>query len=90
MAVAGKRPKMKRTQVCLMPDEYEMARSMARARRVSLSQVVRDALRSEAERSGEIERKRSARMLSIVGIVKNADPDDSVRLDEIIYGKDIR
>ena len=89
MAVARKRPKMRRTQVCLLPEEYEMARRMAESRRVTISRVVRDAIRSAAAQDDEVERRRLESMWSIVGILEGADPDLSVKVDDILYGPDM-
>lgn len=90
MAVSDKRPKMRRTQISLMPDELETARKIAAERGVSLSQVFRDAIRRAAEEREEAERKRRELMWSIVGTVEGADPNASVDHDEILYGsKDV-
>jgi hypothetical protein len=86
MAVARKRTKMKRTQVCLMPEEYEKARRMADARRVSLSQVVRELLRS----APEDECSTNDPLRDIIGMVKDVIPNASQTIDEVVYGEDIR
>ena len=85
MVVAKKR-KMRRTQVSLTSEQLEAGRRMARERGVSLSQVVRDSL----EHAQREERLRAARLFSIVGLVKGADPDGSESVDEAVYGTDIR
>ncbi len=83
MAVRRKRPKMRRTQICLMPEDYETAKRISKKRGVSLSQFVRDAVKREAEVESSASRDP---LLDLIGMVKNAGPDDSVRHDDIIYG----
>ena len=85
MAVAKKRPRMRRTQISLLPEEYELAKRMAAERGVSLSQVVRDAIRDSAES----EPRSHDPLRDLIGMVKNADPDGSVKHDEMIYGEGI-
>lgn len=86
MAVAKKRTKMKRTQISLMPEDYDKARRMAEARRSSLSQVIRELLRSAPEDEGPL----NDPLRDIIGIVTDADPRGSVDHDEFIYGSDVR
>jgi hypothetical protein len=85
MAVTKRKPRMKRTQVSLSSDEYEMAKVMARERGVSLSQIIREAVRGKVLPEHVVKDP----LRNIIGIVKDADPNASVNHDEIIYGKDI-
>ena len=86
MAVARKRTKMRRTQISLLPEDYDKALRMAEARHSSLSQVVRDLLRS----APEDERCISDPLRDLIGIVEDADPRGSLDHDEFLYGSDIR
>lgn len=86
MAVARKRAKMKRTQISLTSEDFEKARRIAESRHVSLSQVVRDLLRSAPEEEIPVK----GPLDDIIGMVKDADPRGSVDHDEFIYGPDIR
>ncbi len=86
MALIKRKTKMRRTQVSLMPEDYELAKKIAAKRGASLSQVVRDALRKEMD----AEITTYDPLGAMIGIVDNADPNASEKLDEIIYGRDIR
>jgi len=86
MAVARKRPKMKRTQISLLPEQFERLKRLAERRGVSFAQYLRDNVRAIEEYAEEEDREYYERMMSIVGTVKGADPDLSVKVDEILYG----
>jgi hypothetical protein len=86
MAVAKKRTKMKRTQISLMPEDYDKALRMAQARRSSLSQVVRDLLRGAPEQ----DEKHFDPLRGLIGIADGGPADGSVDHDRYIYGPDIR
>lgn len=85
MAVAKKRQKMTRTQICLLPEELETARQIARRRHASVSQVMRAALCREAQAEADYEDP----LKDLIGMLKDGDPDGSVRIDEVVYGPDI-
>ena len=86
MAVARKRRRMTRTQICLLPEELETARRMARQRGASVSQVMRAGLRREAE----AEQACDDPLRDIIGMLKDGDPDGAEKHDEIIYGPRVR
>lgn len=86
MAVARKHTKMRRTQISLLQEDYDKALRIAAARQSSLSQVVRELLR-EAPEYGE---SPADPLRHLIGIVKDAPPDGSVKHDEYIYGPDLR
>jgi len=81
MSVTKKRPRMKRTQISLPADQLDAARRVAARRRTSMSGLVRSALERELDEEEAIQEK----MLSIVGILKGADPDGSEKHDEVLY-----
>ena len=89
MPIARKRPRMRRTQICLSPEDYEIARRMAEERGVTMSQAIRGAIRAAAAQAEEVERQRIESMLSIVGLLEGADPSASVNHDEILYGSGV-
>lgn len=82
MAVRRKRPKMRRTQICLMPEDYETAKRISEKRGVSLSQFVRDAVKREAEAESTVDDP----LRGLIGILKDGPPDGSVNHDRYIYG----
>lgn len=84
MAVARKRAKMRRTQVSLTDEDYNFACRIAAQRHQSLSQVVREALRREAE----AEEVFFDPLRGIIGIVKDDIPNASESIDEVVYGDD--
>ncbi len=84
MAVARRRPKMKRTQISLEPEQFEKAVRMARRRRGSVSGVIRELLDLAPESDSEFDDPLS----DIVGMDKEGDPDGSVSVDEVVYGPD--
>ena len=84
-AVARKRPKMRRTQISLLPEDYDKARRMADMRRISLSRVVRELVRSAPEGDSLA----ADPLRDLIGIVKDADPRGSEDHDEFIYGPDV-
>ena len=72
---------MKRVQVYLSTEQYEAAQDMAKRRGISLSELAAEALKCLEER----DRQYIQRMMRIVGIVKDGDPDASVEHDRILY-----
>lgn len=86
MAVARNRTRMKRTQISLTADDFSKARRMAETRRVSLSQVVRDLLRSAPEE----ETSPRGPLDDIIGMVTDVIPNASQTIDEVVYGDDLR
>lgn len=85
MAVARKRTRMKRTQVCLTIEDYDVVRGMAERRHQSLSQVVRGAIRREAE----AERFLIDPLRDLIGCAECDDPHASETIDDVVYGDDI-
>jgi hypothetical protein len=86
MSVTNRKAKMRRTQISLTAEDYEAAKKLAVERGESLSQVIRDALRRETA----AEDVSYDPLGAIIGIVKNADPNASENVDEIVYGRSIR
>lgn len=86
MAVTKKRARMKRTQVSLTTEDFNKARRLAETRHVSLSQVVRDLLRSAPEDESFAEDP----LRGIIGMVKDVIPNASQSVDEVVYGDDLR
>jgi hypothetical protein len=84
MRVARKRTRMKRTQISLLPEQFDKAMRMARMRGDSLSGVVRNLLDRAPETGAEFDDPLS----DIIGMVEDADPDGSVKVDEMVYGPD--
>ena len=72
---------MLRTQVSLPPAEYELAKKEAARLGISLSELLRRALRHVLPRDGERPWMRYA------GMVASGDPSSSRRIDEIVYGQ---
>jgi len=76
-----------RTQIQLEPDERDALRSLARRRRISLSQAIRELLRSalglDARRSERVER-----FLAAAGVGKEPDRrrDVARRHDDVLNG----
>jgi len=89
MAVARKRPKLKRTQISFEPEQFETLKRLAGRRGMSLAQFLRDNVRAIEGYAEEEDREYYERMMSIVGVLKDADPDLSVKVDEILYGPDM-
>ena len=86
MAVAKKRTKMKRTQICFTDRQWETATRLAQNKGVSVGQAVRDLVDAAEQGLEETERKRREMMWSIVGMAEGADPKASINHDEILYG----
>ncbi len=86
MAVAKKRTKMKRTQISLTTEDYDVARQIADRRQKSVSQVFREAIRREAQ----AERLRMDPLRELIGIVTDDIPHASESIDEVVYGDNIR
>ena len=85
MPVTKKRTRMKRTQISLMPEQYETARRLAEERGVSLSQVMRDAFERMEEADRASRRQQLESLRGLIGIVKDADPNSSVDIDRVLY-----
>ena len=78
----GKRARMRRTQISLMPEEMEAVRKAAVKRRISMSKLIRSAIKRELQ----VEHAAEDRMFDIVGLGAGSDSKGSERHDEIIYG----
>jgi metal-responsive CopG/Arc/MetJ family transcriptional regulator len=85
MSIVRRKAKMRRTQISLPNEQYEAVRRVAARRGVSLSQVFRDSVRSIEEQDEQEHRDYVRRMMRIVGIVKDGDPNASVDHDTILY-----
>jgi hypothetical protein len=85
MAITRKRPKMKRTQICLLPEQLDKATRMARRRGESVSKVMRDLLNDAPESDPRLDDP----LFGLIGMVNDADPNGSTTVDEVVYGPDI-
>lgn len=83
--MATNRERMKRTQICFSNEQYEAAKRIAEKRGISMAQYMRDAV----ERDAAAESSYDDPLADIIGMVKDADPNASEKLDEMIYGEDI-
>lgn len=72
---------MIRTQISLSPQEYEAARNEAARLGISLAELLRRSLRSIVPVD---ERKPWMRY---AGIVETGDPESSLHIDDIVYGR---
>ena len=102
MSVARKRTKMRRTQISLTIEDYDVARRIAAERHKSLSQVFREALRREAEAQrlsadplkdfieAEAQRLRADPLRDFIGIVTDRIPHASETIDEVVYDDSLR
>ena len=79
---------MRRTQISLPPEQFERARRYADRHGISLSEAYRMGFECLAERDEEEHRQYVEHMMSIVGIGHDGDPRGSVRVDEVVYGRD--
>jgi len=86
MAVARKRMKMKRTQICFTDRQWEVAKRLAESKGVSVGQALRDLVDAAEQSFDEWEQKRREAMWSIVGMAEGANPKAAVNHDEILYG----
>lgn len=76
--------KLRRTQISLAPEEHRLVQDLAVREGVSMSHVIREALRRYA-----IERVSDdpwERLLDLAGFVESGDPRASVDHDKVIYG----
>lgn len=71
---------MKRTQISLSEEEYELAKKEARRRGVSLAELFRQSLRSV------LPVDQSKPWMNYSGFVNSGDPDSSASIDDIVYG----
>lgn len=71
---------MIRTQVSFDAAEYAEARQEAKARGISLAELVRQAVRKNVGPRGE------APWMRFAGLVASGDRRSSRRIDEIVYG----
>ncbi len=73
---------MIRTQISLEPDIYESAKEEARRRGISFAELVRRCL-SQALGPREPEQ----RWMRHAGSLESGDPDASVTVDDVVYGR---
>lgn len=76
---------MKRTQISLMPEQYERARRLAEEEGVSLSHVMREAFDRMEEADRASRRRQMESLRGMIGIVKDGDPNSSVDIDRLLY-----
>ena len=81
MAATRKTQRMRRLHIWLPAEDLEAVRQIAARRGTTISNVVRSALKRELDEENAMLEK----MLSIVGILKGADPDGSEKHDEVLY-----
>ena len=79
-----KAERLKRTQISLAPEEHRLVQELAGREGVSMSQVIREAIREYCVKAdtGDPWDK----FLDIVGIIDTGDPRSSVDHDKVIYG----
>lgn len=85
MSISRRRTRMRRTQISLPHEQYEAAVRIAAKRGVSLSQFVRESIKNAEQRDEQEHSDYVRRMMRIVGIVKDGDPNSSVDHDKILY-----
>lgn len=83
--MATDKEKMIRTQICFSSEQYEAAKRIAEKRGVSMAEFMRNAVEREAAE----EHSYDDPLADIIGMIKDADPNASEKLDEMIYGEDI-
>jgi HicB family len=80
---------MHRTQLLLPPELHRRAAEAARARRMSLGNLVREALRDYLARTGEVQPSAEAVDEVLLGAPfedPDPDPDLSANVDHYLYG----
>lgn len=82
MPRVSKIPRMKRTQISLPVDDFDAVQKVAARRSVSISSIIRSAVRKELEDEQAIR----AKMMGFVNIGESSDPKGSVNHDDVIYG----
>lgn len=80
--MAKRTSKLKRTQISLSDEELQTVRRLARERKISMSGVIRGAIRREAESAAE----GSESLMKIVGLGESDGTSDSTNPDDLIYG----
>jgi hypothetical protein len=71
---------MIRTQISLHKDEYDLAKTEAKALRISVAEFIRRAVREQLPASGE------GPWMKYAGFVASGDPHSSQSIDDLIYG----
>ncbi len=90
MPTTRNRLKMKRTQISLLPEQFEAAKRIAQEEGVSISQVFRDALESVEKSRAAVADEIYDPFRGIIGIGEDCDPRASEDIDEVLYGPDFR
>jgi hypothetical protein len=72
---------MIRTQVSLDKKEYAEAKKAAQAMGISVAEFVRRAVREKLPAGG------GGAWMEFAGLVETGDPDSSLSVDEIVYGR---
>lgn len=76
--------KLERTQISLSREEREMVQKMADSEGVSMSHVIREAVRQYCADAGAVDPWE--RLMDIVGTGDSGNPRSSVDHDDVIYG----
>ncbi len=80
----SKRARMRRTQISLPLEEHELVHRIAESKGVSMSQVIREAIREYAVDHAPDDPWE--RLMDLAGFVESGDPRSSVDHDKVIYG----
>lgn len=76
--------RLKRTQISLALEEHQLVKQLARREGVSMSQLIREAIRQyEVSRASDDPWER---LLDLAGFGESGDPRSSVDHDKVIYG----
>lgn len=84
MSVKTRRVRMRRTQLSLLPGQYDKVNRMAKARGTSVSAVFRDLLDMAPDDIMMLDDP----LRGIIGIVRDADPNGSLNVDQVLYDRD--
>ena len=76
--------RLERTQISLSKEERELVQKMADQEGVSMSHVMREALREYCAKADS--KDPWNRLLDIVGTIDTGDPRSSIDHDKVIYG----
>ena len=79
---------MKRAQIYLEDEEYEVLRTAAFKRHESISGVVRDWVRENLLGKGKPKKRYAAGLLELAGIFHETKTDVAERHDEYLWGED--
>ena len=71
---------MKRTQISLSEEEYELAKKEAKRRGISLAELLRISLRSV------LPIKKEKPWMNYCGFIESGDENSSDSIDQVVYG----